>query len=115
MLTVRSATRELILLKGDATTVDEYGNDVPAWPEVCVPGCIWWPSSTTESNTVNADHSTGTYGVLFPEDTDVSSVDRVRLPGVDGVWSIEGHPRQHYSPITGATGGINAWLVKVTG
>lgn len=115
MLTTLGATRSLTLLKGDATTTDDYGNDVPAWTSVTVSGCSWWPSATSEEHSVGAQTATSRYGVLFPESTVVTKVDRVILPDTDGVWSIDGDPRQHFSPITGSVGGLYAWLEKVTG
>jgi hypothetical protein len=116
------AGRSLVLLDGSATGVDKYGNDTQEWPETVVPRCAWWPSSTTEAEPVGGDTTTTRYGFLMPETTvhaisgqPPSSVDRVRLPDLDGVWQIDGDPRAHWSPITGAQGGLGGWLVRVTG
>jgi hypothetical protein len=106
--------RTLTVLKAATPARDGYGNDVWSGPEVAVPGCAWWPSSTTEANPVGGDVNTERFGCLFPDGTDVSSRDRVRLD--DGsVWEVDGEPRQHWSPITGAVGGVYAWLARVTG
>lgn len=122
MLSSYTFTRSLILLDGSATGRDDYGNDVSTWPATTVDGCIWWPSSTTEAEPVGATTTTTRYGSLMPESTvhaisglPPSSVDRVLLPGFSGQWQIDGDPRQHFSPITGAQGGLFAWLVRVTG
>ena len=115
MLTTLGATRTLTVLKGDATSQDGYGADVASWTEVEVPGCSWWPSATSEQHGGGSETATSRYGVLFPEGTAVTKLDRVRLPDVDGMWSIDGDPRQHVSPITGTVGGLYAWLEKVTG
>lgn len=115
MLTTLGAARTLTVLKGDATSQDALGNDVASWAEVEVPGCTWWPSATSEQHGGGATTATSRYGVLFPDDTDVTKVDRVVLPDVDGVWSVDGDPRQHVSGITGTAGGLFAWLEKVTG
>jgi hypothetical protein len=61
------------------------------------------------------DVVTSRLGILFPDGTDVTAEDRVRLPDSDGLWRVEGEPRQHVSPITGAAGGVYAWLERVTG
>jgi hypothetical protein len=111
----------LILLDGLATSADKYGIDVASWTQTVVGGCAWWPSSTTEAEPVGGDTTTVRYGFLMPEGTThssgrrPSSVDRVILSDEDGVWQIDGEPRRHQSPITGASGGLGGWLVKVTG
>lgn len=122
MLVSLPFARPLTLLDGSATGTDKYGNDTQSWPATTVDGCTWWPSSTTEAEPVGRDTTTTRYGFLLPESTvhagsgrPPSSVDRVILPGVDGVWQIEGDPRQHQSAITGTAGGLGGWLVKVTG
>lgn len=115
MLTSLGASRSLILLKGDATSRDAYGADVASWPEFVIQGCAWWPSATTEAHAGGGETVTSRYGVLFPPETNVSKVDRVRLPDVEGLWSLDGDPRRHVSPITGSGGGLFAWLEKVTG
>jgi hypothetical protein len=113
--------RTLTLLDGEAVGEDKRGNDVRLWTETEVEGCAWWPSSTSEAEPVGADTTTDRFGVLFPEGVAhasgrrPSSVDRVRLPDEDGVWQIDGTPRQHVSPITGSAGGYYGWLQRVTG
>lgn len=101
---------------------DEYGNDVAAWPETTVSGAVWWPSTTTEAEPVGSDTTTTRCGLLIPESTvhaisglPPSAVDRVRLPDQSGLWQIDGDPRAHWSPITGAQGGLFAWIERVTG
>lgn len=122
MLVTLGAGRALTLLDGEATGEDGYGNDTSAWPETTVAGCAWWPSSTTEAEPVGGDTTTTRYGFLMPAGTvhagsgrAPTASDRVRLPDGEGVWQVDGDPRQHWSPITGATGGLGGWLVKVTG
>lgn len=121
MLTGLPAGRSLILLDGVATGEDKYGNDVQLWPETDVDGCAWWPSSTTEAEPVGGTTVNTRYGFLLPEGTvhesgrPPSSVDRVRLPDEPGLWQIDGDPRRHWSPITGASGGLGGWLTKATG
>src|SRR4051812_2496040 len=115
VLTTLGAGRSLTILDGSPVARDAYNNDVPAWAETVVGGCSWWPSATTESGGSSADQVTSRYGVLFPDGTAVKGVDRVRLPGISGVWEIDGEPRQHVSTLTGTAGGIYAWLQKVTG
>lgn len=121
MLIPLPAPRALTLLDGEATGQDKYGNDVALWTATTVDGCAWWPSSTTEAEPIGGDTTSSRYGFLMPEGTThvsgrpPSSSDRVVLPDEDGVWQIDGAPRRHQSPITGASGGLGGWLVRVTG
>lgn len=122
MLSDYAFTRSIILLDGAATDVDDYGNDVATYPATTVDGCAWWPSSTTEAEPVGATTTNTRYSVLMPPSTvhalsgkPPSSVDRVLLPGEPGVWQIDGDPRSDRSPITGAQGGLRAWIVRVSG
>lgn len=121
MLSSYAHTRSITLLDGEATSRDVYGNDVASWTATEADGCVWWPSSTTEAEPIGNTTTTTRYGLLMPPETvhasgrHPSSVDRVILPGEPGVWKVDGDPRQHWSPITGAEGGLFAWLEKVTG
>jgi hypothetical protein len=114
-------TRSIILLDGEAASEDDYGNDVATWTPTTVAGCAWWPSSTTEAEPVGATTASSRYSLLMPETTlhasgrAPSSIDRVLLPGESGQWQIDGEPRAHWSPITRAQGGLQCWLVRVTG
>lgn len=120
MLVKLGSPRTAVLLDGEATGKDALGNDTRSWPETSVPGCAWWPSSTSEAESVGGDVSSSRFGLLMPDGTlhvsgrKPSPVDRVRLDD-DTLWQIDGEPRQHVSQITSARGGIYAWLVRVTG
>jgi hypothetical protein len=118
VLTSLVASRTLTILRDSAEDTDAYGMDVVETDEIEVTGCAWWPSATTEAQQ-GRDAVTTRQQVILPGGTDIRSTDRVRLDGdehfPDAVWRVEGDPQQHWSPLTGSTGGTTVWLEKVTG
>lgn len=118
MLTNLVATRGLTILRDSATGVDDYGMDTVSTSEIAVAGCAWWPSATSEASQGRDTVSTRMQAIL-PGGTDIRATDRVRLDGDEyfpgATWRVEGDPQQHWSPLTGSTGGTTVWLEKVDG
>lgn len=118
MLTSLTASRTATILRDEVTGTDAYGMDAVAPSEIALSGVAWWPSATTEAQEGRDTVSTRMQ-FIAPAGTDIRSTDRLRLdddtyfPGA--TWRVDGDPQQHWSPLTGSTGGVTVWLEKVAG
>lgn len=108
------------MTRGETVTVltrspagrDAHGNEIWTWAERDVPGCIVWPSGSSEQ-TEARDTVTDRINVSFPYGTDVSAVSRMRVRGE--LYEVDGTPEQWSSPLTGWRAGVLVRGVKVTG
>jgi hypothetical protein len=118
VLTTLTATRALTILRDTATGTDAYGMDEVTTAEIAVTGCAWWPSATTEA-TQGRDTVSTRMQVILPGGTDIRSTDRLQLDGdayfPGATWRVDGDPQQHWSALTGSTGGVTVWVEKVAG
>lgn len=118
MLTTLVASRTATVLRDEVTGQDAYGMDVVSTSEILLPGVAWWPSATSEASQ-GRDTVSSRMQFIAPAGTDLRSTDRLRLDGdeyfPDAVWRVDGDPQQHWSPLTGSTGGVTVWLEKVVG
>lgn len=74
-------------------TRDRYGDVIAgsAPTDEVLPGCWVAPRSATEDNNLRSSTFTG-LTVLSPKAADISSSDRLVIPGYAGEWEVDGMP-----------------------
>ena len=98
---------------------DGYGNDVSAWTDSEVPGCVVWPGfavmGSDPSKEAGGNRQTSVTGmtVFLPAGVVVSHVDRMVVRGQE--WEVDADPSTWTSPWTGATPGQQIVLRRVVG
>lgn len=103
----------ITILRSGAPTQDDYGNDVPgAEEEIPVAGCAVWPRSSSEDDRARMQVTEG-LNIVAPYGTDVRPHDRARVRGL--LYEVDGDPGEWRSPLTGAKGGVQIELSRVTG
>lgn len=108
------------MTRGETVTVlrrstsgrDAHGNEVFAWSETDVEGCIVWPTGSTEQ-TEARDTASDQITVSFPYGTDATHVSRMRVRGL--LYDVDGTPNVWSSPFTGWRAGVEVRGVRVTG
>lgn len=92
---------------------DKFGDPVAgSAAETAVPGCAFWPRTTTELLNGQNTLIEG-LDVFFPPGTDVRATDRLRITGL--IYEVDGDPGVWRSELTGTDAGIQASATRVTG
>lgn len=113
--------------RGEAVTIvrrtvsgqDAYGNDVYAETQIVVQGVALWLGSGTGGGKAGLEDIRGRDTVtidltaIMPPGTVVYATDRVLARG--DLYEVVGTPVAWVSPLTGADGGVEAALRRVTG
>lgn len=102
----------VLITRGAATGRDADGNDVHAPVETVLDFVPVWPRASSES-VQGQDTTVIGITALVPADTDVSSIDALRVYGV--TYEVDGEPGRYRSPLTGSNPGIELQLKRVTG
>ena len=100
------------LITRTKTGEDSYGNDVYGETPTDVPGCVVWPTASTENVQAEDQVITG-LTALLPVGTDVSAIDAVIVAGLR--YEVVGDPSSFSSPFSNLNPGIEIRLSKVTG
>ncbi len=100
------------LLHRTSSGRDSHGNQTYTWAETDIPGCVVWPTGSTE-HVQGQDQTSERLTVLFPYGTDVPATARARVRGL--LYEVDGIPSAWASPCTPAKAGVEVRLVRVTG
>lgn len=75
---------------------DRNGDPLPTTSHE-VPGCVWWPRASSETN---AGGNAVIVGLTLtgPVDADIKATDEVLFPGDVEPWFVEGEPGRRVSP-----------------
>lgn len=99
------AHQSIIRVRAALLPRDPRGNQVRDWahaPEVPLPGWTVFPGATAEL-TVGRDSSLIQFTAIGPADADVLPTDRIKLPGSDRTYDIDGEPGRWLSPAGGVS------------
>jgi head-tail adaptor len=91
---------------------DAHGNITWTWTETAVPGCVVWPTGSTEQ-LQDQDQTSERLTVLAPYGTDVTAYERATVRGL--TYEVKGVPSQWASPFTATRAGVEARLERVRG
>lgn len=91
---------------------DAHGNPTWTWGETVVPGCVVWPTGSTEQ-VQGQDQTSERLTVLAPYGTDVTAYERAEVRGL--VYEVQGVPSQWASPFTPTKAGVEVRLERVRG
>ena len=91
---------------------DSHGNATWTWTETPIPGCVVWPTGSTEQ-TQGQDQTSERLTVLAPYGTDVTAYERARVRGL--LYEVHGVPSQWSSPFTTTRAGVEVRLVRIQG
>lgn len=91
---------------------DAHGNKTWTWTEAAVPGCIVWPTGSTEQ-IQGQDQTSEQLTVLAPYGTDVTAYERARARGL--LYEVNGVPSPWSSPFTQTRAGVEMRLTRITG
>lgn len=100
------------LLKRTASGRDSHGNQTYTWAETDIPGCVVWPTGSTEQ-VQGQDQTSERLSVLFPYGTDVPATARARARGL--LYEVQGVPSSWSSPFTATKAGVEVQLTRVAG
>lgn len=107
-------------MRGEVVTVlrrtagprDSHGNKTWSWAETGIPGCVVWPTGSTEK-IQGQDQTSEQLTVLFPPDTNLTAYERAKVRNL--VYEINGIPSVWNSPFTPTRAGVEARLTRITG
>lgn len=99
-------------LRRTSTGKDAHGNPVWTWMGTDVPGCVVWPTGSTEQ-VQGQDQTSERLTVLAPYGTDVTAYERAEVRGL--VYEVQGVPSQWASPFTPTKAGVEVRLERVRG
>lgn len=91
---------------------DTHGNKTWTWADTPVPGCVVWPTGSTEQ-IQGQDQTSESLTLLAPFGTDVTAYERARIRGL--VYEVNGIPSVWASPFTQTRAGVEVRLTRVTG
>ena len=91
---------------------DSHGNETWTWAETPVPGCVVWPTGSTEE-TQGQDQTSERLTVLAPPGTDVSAYEQAEVRGL--LYEVQGVPSQWNSPFTTTRAGVEVRLERIQG
>lgn len=91
---------------------DAHGNATWTWAETAVPGCVVWPTGSTEQ-VQGQDQTSERLTVLAPYGTDVTAYERAEVRGL--TYEVKGVPSQWASPFTSTRVGVEVHLERVQG
>lgn len=107
---------EAVFVTNAVVGVDDYGNDVRGDVATTIPGCVWWPKSSVETDIATQDTVDTAMELLIPPGTglDPAATDSVILGGL--TYTVTGDPFGWLqSPFTGSRAGVQIELKRVTG
>ena len=99
-------------LRRTAGPRDSHGNTTWTWAETDVPGCVVWPTGSTEELQAQ-DQTSERLTVLAPYGTDVTAYARAKVRGL--TYEVKGVPSQWASPFTSTRAGVEVRMERVTG
>ncbi len=102
----------VVFLHRTAGPRDAHGNKTWTWAETPVPGCIVWPTGSTEK-IQGQDQTSESLTLLAPYGTDVTAYERAQVRGL--VYEVNGIPSVWASPFTQTRAGVEVRLTRVTG
>lgn len=102
----------VVFLYRTAGPRDAHGNKTWTWTEAAVPGCIVWPTGSTEQ-IQGQDQTSEQLTVLAPYGTDVTAYERARARGL--LYEVNGVPSPWSSPFTQTRAGVEIRLTRITG
>lgn len=103
------AHQSIIRVRAALLPRDARGNQVRDWanaPEFPIEGCVVFPGATAEL-TAGRDSALIQFTVIAPAGADVLPTDRIKLPGSDRTYDIDGEPGRWPSP----TGGVSSTVL----
>ena len=97
---------------------DRFGDPSGDMTKHTIPGCIIYPTTSTESENLSDTIVTG-QGVLPPVGSDIAAADFVWLPGDDldsaPPWQVTGDAGTYISPFSGWAPGMQVELHRYKG
>lgn len=106
--------REVVQVRQEVQGVDQYGNDVYGPTSTVIPGCVFWPKASTETDEMTRDTVESVYELLIPPDIEVLPVDTFLIDGE--TFEVTGLPfNWQYSPFTNSRAGRQVELQRITG
>jgi hypothetical protein len=102
----------VVFLRRTAGPDDAHGNSTWAWARTEVPGCVVWPTGSTEE-VQGQDQTSERLTVLAPYGTDVSAYERAEVRGL--LYEVHGVPSQWASPFTTTKAGVEVRLERIQG
>lgn len=112
MLGLQFTTTVTVIAKNQIVGYDKGNRPIYDDVETPSPGWVLWPQSTDEDTNAQ-DITTDILDGLAPNETDLSNVSQVKVPGFDKTFNVKGDPWPWKSPMTGTAPGIHVVLKAV--
>jgi hypothetical protein len=111
---VFSYSRDVTIARQEVIGVDAYGADVYAPTSTTIPGCVYWPAGSSETDGQTRDTVSTVLELLVPPGVDVRPTDTFVIDGQE--YQVTGEPFSwERSPWTGSSAGRQIELTRVTG
>lgn len=91
---------------------DSHGNQTWTWTPTDIPGCVVWPTGSTEQ-VQGQDQTSERLTILAPYGTDVTAYERATVRGL--TYEVQGVPSQWASPFTSTRAGVEVRVERVRG